>query len=698
MPRRVLKVILSIESGQRSQKQQTVQQKQASLSAPSAAPATHKLPVIPVDSSHSKVEKALSIIAEESGLAVDDLTDGTVFADVGVDSLLGLTISARLKEDLGFELDFNGFFYEYTTVGDLKSALKGSNISTTGVSTPRLDNSGSSASTAIGITVPATSERTASVMSQHDVHRALQIISEESGLAVEELTDDTNFADAGVDSLLSLVIASRFRDELDFDIQHEILLLECPTVADLKRLLVGEEDTCSREHLSTTNALPISTSKEMKPASTPTETAHTNGVIKQTHSRGADLTARKQAVDEYVHAYTTGFTCPSSSCLSQAPRARSGNKKVVLVTGGTGSLGGHLVYHLAQLPDVETVVCLNRKNRAQPYDRQYKAMRSKGIRFPENLKPKLLVLQTDTSRTMLGLSKDQYATLVGSVTHLIHNAWPMSAKRPLAEFESQFQTMRNLLDFASSASSCCPKDFKFTFQMVSSIGVVGHYKLDYSGKVTKVPEERVDIDSVLPNGYGDAKWGCERMLDETLHRHPDRFRAMAVRLGQIAGSKTSGYWNPMEHFGFLIKSSQTLRALPESTGIAYWTPVNDVATTLSDLALSTCKPYPIYHVENPVGQPWSQLNAILSDALGIPNLIPFDEWVERVRAAPQHNNPASTLLEFLDNNYLRMSCGGLVLDVKKCLEHSKSLTTVGAVSEEVVRKYVHIWKEIGFLA
>lgn len=648
-------------------------------------------PAVTAEKIPSKLVKALSIIAEESGLAVNDLTNSTVFADVGVDSLMGLTISARFKEELDIDLDFNFLFYEHPTVGDLKVALGNPSTSTTGVSTPQWGDTNPTTATVTGMTTPATSEHFA--ISQHDLHRALQIVSEESGLAVEELTDETNFADAGVDSLLSLVVVSRFRDELELDMQHEALFLECPTVADLKRLLVGEKHTNNVEPLPAGNELPLSVPNETKAATTAIQTVSTSGAAKHTQSESAVLTTRKQAVDEYVHTYTSGFV---SSAPSPAPTTPSENEKVVLVTGGTGSLGGHLVYHLAQLSDVKTVVCLNRENKAEPYDRQYKAMRSKGIRFPENLKPKLFVMQTDTSKAMFGLSEDQYTKLVGSVTHLIHNAWPMSAKRPLAGFESQFQTMRNLIEFASKAASRGLESFKFTFQMVSSIGVVGHYGID-SSEVTRVPEERVDIDSVLPNGYGDAKWGCERMLDETLHKHPDRFRAMAVRLGQIAGSKTSGYWNPMEHFGFLVKSSQTLGALPDSSGTAYWTPVNDVAAALSDLALSNCNPYPIYHVENPVGQPWSQLNTILSDALEIPSLIPFEEWVERVRTAPQHNNPAATLLEFLDSNYLRMSCGGLVLDVKKSLEHSKSLNTVGAVSEEVVRKYVYIWKEIGFL-
>lgn len=663
-------------------------QKPAFLTAP--AP-TLSLPPVIVASSTSKVTEALAIIAEESGLAVDDLTDGTVFSDVGVDSLLGLTISARFKEELEIDLDFNALFYEHPTVGDLKATLGQSSASTTGVSTPRSGIADPISGPITGTTTPATSEVDSSTMPHNVLQRALQIVSEESGLAVEELTDEMNFADAGVDSLMSLVVVSRFQDELDLNMQSETLFLECPTVADLKRLLVGQN-----EHAKpiASNQPPIAIPESTKSAAVTVQLGRIEVAVKQSRNEEAGLAAREQAVEEYVYKYTTGFTSPAPSSAARAP---SEHEKVVVVTGGTGSLGGHLVYHLAQLPDVKTVVCLNREHKAEPYDRQYKAMRSKGIRFPEHLKPKLVVLQTDTSKAMLGLSKDQYAHLVGSATHLIHNAWPMSAKRALAGFESQFQTMRNLIDFTSQAAARGPESFKFTFQMVSSIGVVGHYGLGTTQQVTKVPEARVGIDCVLPNGYGDAKWGCERMLQQTLHDHPDRFRTMAVRLGQIAGSKTSGYWNPMEHFGFLIKSSQTLGALPDTGGIAYWTPVNDVAATLSDLALSTCNPYPIYHVENPVGQPWSQLNPILLDALGIQNLIPFEEWVERVRAAPQHNNPAATLLEFLDSNYLRMSCGGLVLDVEKALEHSESLRSVGAVSEEVVRKYIHIWKEIGFL-
>ena len=74
--------------------------------------------------------------------------------------------------------------------------------------------------------------------------------------------------------------------------------------------------------------------------------------------------------------------------------------------------------------------------------------------------------------------------------------------------------------------------------------------------------------SVLPNGYCDVKFTCERILDETLHRYPDYFHTMSARLGQVAGSKTSGYWNPVEHFCFMVKSSKNLKVLPRLEGVS----------------------------------------------------------------------------------------------------------------------------------
>ncbi|USP77767.1 hypothetical protein yc1106_05041 [Curvularia clavata] len=702
VPRRVLKVILSLESGRKTQTRTTTAQPSITdrnqSEIHSAHPETKKKQA-PVRSEPSPVDVGLQIISEESGVAIDAFTDDTVFADMGVDSLLGLTISSRFREQLDIDLDFNGLFFEYPTVKDLKAFLTMSLPDSGYVSPVVDDNDGLEPVHEITNALKIDSADNGS-SSSPDFARALQIIAEESGVQVSELGDDTELADCGVDSLLSLIITSRFRNELDLEMESESLFLEHPTVGDLKKALLAKSpnsitvESTAHEVVDKTVLQPDANNGNdgnTTNANNP-ETGHLHRAANdESH---AALETRKQTVEALVEEFASEFSAPTSD--ENAPETVDG-EKVVMVTGGTGSLGGHLVYHLAQQPDVRTVVCLNRKHREDPMQRQIQAMRDKGIRFPDALKHKLLVLQTDSASPRLGLEQRQYDELAASVTHLIHQAWPMSATRALSGFKTQFQVMRNLIDFARDATSRHRKDFKFSFEMVSSIGVVGLYNKDKNTSKTVVPEGRASIASVLPNGYSEAKWGCELMLDRTLHLYSDRFRAMTARLGQIAGSKTSGYWNPMEHFGFLVKSSCTLNALPDVEGKLYWTPVNDVASALADLVLANNNSHPIYHVDNPHGQSWKEMNGYLQAALKIPNLIPFRQWLERVRQAPQKDNPAILLSDFLESNYLRMSCGGLVLDVSNTLEHSPSLREVGPVSNQVLRKYIHIWKEIGFL-
>lgn len=417
-----------------------------------------------------------------------------------------------------------------------------------------------------------------------------------------------------------------------------------------------------------------------------------------------DTTERAAVVDTYVKKFTAGFAMQSS--VSNQSAAKGARVQCVLVTGATGSLGAHLVAELVARPDVETVFCLNRVSRGREAEqRQRKSLAEKGLKLEPDHFAKLRIVETDASKPHLGLTDEQYDGIARMVTAVIHNAWPMSGVRPIRGFEAQFAVMRNLIDLVRDAA-CISQPI--TFQFISSIAVVGHYPL-WSGEV-HVPEERVGIESILPNGYGEAKYVCERMLDATLHKHPSNFRAMCVRLGQVAGSSKTGYWNSLEHLSFLVKSSQTLHALPDFSGQLSWTSVDVVASTLAELVLGSVSdfpaastPYPIYHIDNPTRQPWQDMVRVLARALDIPlaNVLPFVEWVRRVRHFPgsvEKDNPAFKLIDFLDENFLRMFCGGLLLDTVHARQHSPTLAALGPVSDETAEGYIQYWKRTGFLS
>ncbi|KAI0973119.1 hypothetical protein F4678DRAFT_427984 [Xylaria arbuscula] len=417
-----------------------------------------------------------------------------------------------------------------------------------------------------------------------------------------------------------------------------------------------------------------------------------------------NVKARELEAEHFVTTYTQGWDTPALIAASdKRTRTIPSSAAVIIVTGATGSLGTHLVQQFAEDPGVSSVVCINRRSSIAADQRQEDAFNSRGIALSPNARKKLRVFESDTTKPYLGLPPAEYSWLAENGTHIVHNAWPMSGTRPIKAFESQFQALRNLLDLARSMAIGDSSESRpqIGFQFVSSIGVVG-----YAGEA-RVLEQRVPMAAVLPGGYTEAKWACERMLDETLHRYPQLFRAMAVRPGQIAGSSTSGYWNPVEHFAFLVKSAQTLRAWPDFDGVLQWLPVDKTAQVMAELLRigdqqATLDAFPVYHIDNPVGQPWKTMSPILADALDIPGhrIIPFNDWVKRVRRSPlpaEAENPAARVIDFLEFNFERMSCGGLILDTRRAQQHSKTLSEEGPVNKRLARLYIASWKMMGFL-
>lgn len=76
-----------------------------------------------------------------------------------------------------------------------------------------------------------------SVMAEDSVtSKALRLIADEAALEVSDLDASANFADLGVDSLMSLVIAEKLKNELDVSVSGS-LFLDYPTIGDLRTWL-----------------------------------------------------------------------------------------------------------------------------------------------------------------------------------------------------------------------------------------------------------------------------------------------------------------------------------------------------------------------------------------------------------------------------------------------------------------------------
>jgi asperthecin polyketide synthase len=79
-------------------------------------------PAAPTPSDSPIVTDCLKIIARETGLDPNELTDSASFVELGVDSLMSLVLSEKFKMELNLDVK-SSVFIECPNIGELKGWL-----------------------------------------------------------------------------------------------------------------------------------------------------------------------------------------------------------------------------------------------------------------------------------------------------------------------------------------------------------------------------------------------------------------------------------------------------------------------------------------------------------------------------------------------------------------------------------------------
>ncbi len=164
--------------------------------------------------------KTLEIIADELGVPTTELADAIEFATVGVDSLMSLSITGRIREELEIEVN-SSLFIDHPTVGSMKGFM--SQYSSSDTIEADLDDSedgsapfGDSDSGSSGGDSYSTPTSPGSPASPSEVDSLSQIIrqtiSTEMGVEIEELLAAHDLSELGMDSLMALSILGVLRE------------------------------------------------------------------------------------------------------------------------------------------------------------------------------------------------------------------------------------------------------------------------------------------------------------------------------------------------------------------------------------------------------------------------------------------------------------------------------------------------------
>jgi naphtho-gamma-pyrone polyketide synthase len=177
----------------------------------------------------------MKIISEEAGLDLAELGESSEFADYGIDSLLSLTISGRLQEELDLELP-SSLFVDYPSVKELATFLDSCSDASpspgSSEQSPTPEQDTASAVSSVDYQTDSTSVTGGDEVI--DVIRA--IIAEETGISLEDLTPSTSFSELGIDSLLSLTVMGKLDEVLDMELPTT-LLADNDTLGEVEKAL-----------------------------------------------------------------------------------------------------------------------------------------------------------------------------------------------------------------------------------------------------------------------------------------------------------------------------------------------------------------------------------------------------------------------------------------------------------------------------
>lgn len=130
------------------------------------------------------------------------------------------------------------------------------------------------------------------------------------------------------------------------------------------------------------------------------------------------------------------------------------------------------------------------------------------------------------------------------------------------------------------------------------------------------------------------------------------------------------------------------------------------AAVLGEILLSPSRISGVYHLENPMRQPWHDMIELIADYIGISGSrrLEFDEWFPQVRdfvearGTEDDRMVAEMLSDFFEQDFTRMATGKIILDTQRTRLVSKTLRQIDEVSPHAARKYIMEWRRSGFLS
>ena len=298
---------------------------------------------------------------------------------------------------------------------------------------------------------------------------------------------------------------------------------------------------------------------------------------------------------------------------------RAGPPGRILLTGGTGFLGGYLLAELLERTGADVTCVVRAASAAEGADRLRRGLERWGRWRPEYA-ARLVALPGDLSRPRLGRSADEWDALAAETDAIYHVAGAV-------RFQAPYRLLRpdnvggtvELLRLAGHRRVT-------PLHYVSSLGVfLGSAHRGRVVRETDPPDDPAGLDG----GYGQSKWVADGLVRAAGRRG---LPVTVSRPARIAGDSVTGAWTEEDFLVRLVKTFVQLGCAYESAREHDLAPVDHVAAAIAKLSLAPDAPRTL-HFHNPRTLSGSELVRVLVDFGYRLDVVSNEDYLDRARRA-----------------------------------------------------------------
>jgi len=364
---------------------------------------------------------------------------------------------------------------------------------------------------------------------------------------------------------------------------------------------------------------------------------------------------------------------PSSSSLSSLPSS-------LLLTGATGFIGAFLLRELLNKTTASIYCLIRAENIEKAKQRIFRTLQDYQI-WDSSYSDRIIPIVGDLTKTKLGLSALEFATLANQIDVIYHNGAQVNHTEPYTRLK-----LANVLGTQEILRLASHSKLK-PVHLISSISI---FAANNNSNQLVHEDANLDDYGVPVGGYAQSKWAAEKLAIAAANRG---IPVTIYRLGAVSGDSQTGVFNQHDFLYKLLLDYVQLGTIPDTDMLLEILPVDYVCRAIVELSKVASHPQVFHLIQTqPVS---SDIFLEQLEKIGFEiEKVPYQQWRNQILQIAQ-NSPEHILYPLIPllprhrtSNAFQTNNYKLQFDNTKTQNILNQIITPPTINQDLIQTYI----------